>query len=281
MPKPVPPPMPEAFLELGRPLAYHPGRPPTLEQMNAKLKLDSPAAEKWFLVAFGAALLIGAGVLFWIYLFNPPKNENPQIVLGLAIAAAVIGAGIVVAGLLRGTAPTPTSVLTDYAVYPDGVASLTEGELLFMNYADVVEHHAAREKMAGIKVVSVPHRFVGRDGTELQIANRECCEGWAELLEGTIDQVVAAQLPGVMKTLDAGKKVVFGPFKVGLSTVIYKDKKIRWDEVASLVIHNGQVRIGLGNLLPFSLCPCGEIPNYGTFYQVLRRVVPARLLVER
>lgn len=122
-------------------------------------------------------------------------------------------------------------------------------------------------------------RVTARDGRQIELP------GWVEdegvTIETTVERVTAVLLPQFLRRIEAGKKVMCGPFGVSRRFVYYKKKKARWDEVTSMRILTGRMyclQIFCGWPLPWCNFNILHAPNGQLVYELVRRVAPAHLL---
>ncbi len=273
--------VPEDFLKFGKPESFHPGQPSALNKLGEKLNLqrfDTPLVEALVLLVVGGLFAIGSVVLFGIYLFNPPQNENPMFVLilgliALLFALLMLGFGGYKYAYADRAAPAKQATLADFAIYKRGIARLADGKAVYMSWEDVREWQppmASKHKCITL---------VNKEGVEMPIP--EACVGWAKLIETVSNRVVATQTARTLEKIEQNKRVTFGPFKISRAGITYKEKQLAWDEMTSITIVTGasySLKVFDGGLLPWANADLVSLPNNQTLLEVIRQLAPKHLL---
>jgi hypothetical protein len=104
-------------------------------------------------------------------------------------------------------------------------------------------------------------------------------EGFDELVS---HRVCAAQLPGMLRTLEGGGTLEFGGLTVSLdgltrSAVRKKNRQLAWSEMRKFGVSNGQLQISGGStFLDWYFSSVGSVPNIDALLEILRIVPAAR-----
>jgi hypothetical protein len=237
-----------------------------------------------------AVVMLGISALCtWVYLFNPPKNEDPRWPLGFAIVTGVIGVGMFIGGIFhkrstgfsggddRKGPKMPAGAPDCYLVYKDGVATVTGEAFEFLAWREIKEVSNVWKALERYPVV------IADD--DRQIVIRQGYTGKGELLLAINQRVNEILVPKALRRIEEGKSAKFGPFAVSGWGLKYKKRKARWDDVQSMKLETfrGLTRLTIyarGHLFAFCWCDMATIPNMDTFYDVLCRTAPEHLLTK-
>lgn len=118
------------------------------------------------------------------------------------------------------------------------------------------------------------------DGERLIFTNRSA--GRIEQLGNTIQREVTRRLlPLAFKAVTEERRVIsFGPFGVGFDGLHFEGERMRWDDVRSLSLHSGSVRIGgrddyTGD---WAVVPVPRIANLHVFLNIVENLSGRRWL---
>jgi hypothetical protein len=284
--------LPEELQAYGQPLSIHRPWAAAIEDVQRKLlsalggltwNLSGPAFEQWVLLILGAFLLAGGFVALGFYFYRPPKNEDPIFVLITAVGAFVLGGVTFGLGVFRtrlgsgaGAGSKATTVRRIFVVYEAGLAVVEGDAFEFMRWRDVKELGNTWVRL------SLFLTLTDTEGRRIVIDNGLTDSGTLSLaLHQRVNDVL---LPKALKRIEAGKWVSFGPFKVSKAGMKYKDRSTSWDDVKSMEIHTRGLDRRLtihcyGRLMRWCWYNLTNVPNDGTFLDVLSRTAPERLLI--
>jgi Family of unknown function (DUF6585) len=125
--------------------------------------------------------------------------------------------------------------------------------------------------------------LVTRDGQQVPITN---VRNYHELVDAVSVQVRDYLLPLMFKRARAGRMVEFGALGVSSDALRYKGTTVPWEEVTKLLILTGSgfrklmaYRRGILSFWPFCQLNLNTVPNELLLKELLKRIVPDRLLV--
>lgn len=267
-------PLPPEVRALGRPLSVHPpSRGWTL--------FDGPIdlGRTGYAVAAGV-FLVTSPCLLALYFFGQFQPGDPVWAFALAAAIGlVLGVGCASYAAFRPAStedgPEPRSaVQVGYLVFQEALVTCA-GESF-----DILRWDEVRELWSPA-ATGDRFRLVARDGRTIDVG------GWVEdegmLRQALVEHVTAAQLPDALSALQEGRRVRFGDFGVSLRGMTYKDRRIAWEDVSSMVIRTGRIGRRLhvrqsGAVLAWCSIDLDRLPNNDLLYQLLVQAAPARLL---
>jgi Family of unknown function (DUF6585) len=266
--------LPPEVLALGRPMSVH--GPNAAARFGQQLA--SPKAKKHTAMAFTIALPVIGVALVSLYACDVPAGKAPPVAW-LAMAGGMLLFGLLAGGfwwrLARSSGvdeePEMRDSIPGVILFPDALVQADNGVFTIIRWDEVDELHAP--------ALANCWRTIAKDGRQVDIS------GWLEdeatAIESTVARVTAVLLPRFLASIEAGKKVMFGPFGVSARNVYYKDKKLSWDDVTSMRMLTGAA-VGLqifhGGLLPWCTYHLLKAPNGVIADEVIRRVAPPRLL---
>jgi hypothetical protein len=289
--------LPEGLRSHGRPLSVH--RPWSAVMADAQARFVARLiGENWrnfgrgygfrkaVLLGFGTFAFLAGLVFVWIFLYHPPKNEDPRFVL-IAAGVFFVFSLVLLGGAIFMRHPDDeveaepvqekvTKAVPDlYLVYSDGLAAVTGGTFEFMAWKDV-------DVVAHVWI-KMDHQVVLKTGDDRQMMVRNGFTEMGELHLAIYQQVNKVLLPRALSKIEEGKSVRFGPFTLSRTGLKYKDRKARWNEITSMKIvsHGGDQRLTIrtkGRLLAWCWCDTSKIANWNTFYDALCRTAPEELL---
>lgn len=266
--------LPPEVLALGRPVSVH---GPNAAARFRK-QLASPKAKKYTAMAFTIALpVIGLGLVI-LYACDVPAGKAPPI-LWLAMAGFLCIFGLLAGGfwwrLARSSGgddePEMRDSIPGVILFTDAFVQADNGVFTIIRWDEVDELHAP--------ALANCWRAIAKDGRQIEISGWLEDEGMA--IERTVARVTEVLLPRYLASIEAGKKVMFGPLGVSARGVYYKDKKLSWDEVTRMHMLTGAatgLQIFHGGLLPWCTYHLLKAPNGVVADEVIRRVAPPRLL---
>ncbi len=278
--------LPPEVAALGKPMSVHP--PSAAVMMSAKLDAKFQAVD-WSALPFRIALavltfalpFVGCGFTIFFLLDVPMGNGPPSLWLTMPLNGVVFG-GISAFLWWRLTRnaktsqptpkqpPKPGASLPGVIIYLDALVHVCDGKFTMIRWDDVQTiDHATGGNWC----------ITAKDGSKIELPT--WIEDDATAIESTIDHVTAMLLPQYLDRIDAGKKVMFGPFGVSKRYVYYKDKKADWNDVTSMRILTGvgySLQIFCGWPLPWCSADLLSAPNGQMVYKLMCEVAPKRLL---
>jgi hypothetical protein len=168
--------------------------------------------------------------------------------------------------------PDPGRALPGLIVYRDALVHVRDGEFTVIRWENV-------HTLDAIAATGSCWRVTDRDGRHIDLP------GWIEddgtAIASTVERVTAVLLPQFLERIEAGKKVMIGPFGVSKRFVYFKQKKTAWDDVTHMRILTGTtycLQIYCGWFFPWCAFHMLTVPNGELVYELVRRVAPKRLL---
>jgi hypothetical protein len=287
---------PPEVRQLGRPLHTH--GPAALlravdrftEATQFHLRLNSARIER-IIYWVGAVFFLALVPLFLVmYFFDLITGGPREIALGVAGFGLLAGGASLVLALrsrrstnsggdfeVRGGLRPTGGRRRSYFVFRDALAVVQGDEWTVVNWDDV-------EELQSPRITGSSYQLVTRQGAEVPID--QWVEDYATLIQTVVDQVNEVLVPPALASLAAGKQLTFGPFGVSRRSLTYKGKKLRWQDVTSMVllVGSGERRLTIRRrwgLFAWCWYDINRIPNHDVFYHVLCQTAPPRLLKRR
>jgi hypothetical protein len=257
--------LPSEVLSLGKPLSIHPlgGLAKAFTPVKMRVGLYAIAA-LLFLISLGSAVIYLAG--------KPLGKAPPDVWLVIALPSLLI---CLFVGLLGWSVGRPSADGTDpntvrgLILFADAIVRVTKAGFDIIRWDEVRELHPPASKSVWMVVAA--------DGRRIALP-RGVTEHTQAIIHIT-ERVEAFLLPRFMAQLEAGQKVMFGPFGLSQRFVYSKGKKLAWKEVAGLKTLNGRLQVSRGGLLPWCDYNLMAYPNGHMAYELVRRLAPSQLLV--
>jgi uncharacterized protein DUF6585 len=93
---------------------------------------------------------------------------------------------------------------------------------------------------------------------------------WGPLIQS---EILRAQLPAVMATLETGTNMQFGPLTINRGGIATSSKSLRWNEIENIDVFRGYLRIKkAGGWMRWSSKPVSQIPNFFVFLTAANRL---------
>ena len=278
--------MPEEVRALGKPLSVH--SPSSAAQTGmrvaAKVGIGGGNTLAKRILAAGLAVglpLIGCGFVIPYLLGAAFGQAGPEGWLIIPVSGLVFGlisAIWCVTLFLKagkegpaGARPKKSGTLPGLIVYPDALVHVVDGEFTVIRWKEV-------QSLEGPPAAGC-WRVTANDGRTIDVP--AWIEDEGEAVASTMQFVTAALLPQLEERIEAGQKVMFGPFGVSKRFVYFKDKKTEWKDVTSMRLLTGAencLKVYCGGMLPWCSFQLLEAPNGELVYDLLSRVAPPRLL---
>jgi hypothetical protein len=110
-----------------------------------------------------------------------------------------------------------------------------------------------------------------REGASTKITGfYEKPDEWGPLIQ---TEILRAQMPAVMATLEVGTNMQFGPLTINRGGIATSSKSLRWNEIENIDVFRGYLRIKkAGSWARWSSKPVSQIPNFFVFLTAANRL---------
>jgi hypothetical protein len=257
--------LPPDVLALGTPLSIHP--PGRLS------RAIPPALAKAIVPALVTIMLLIAAGCTAMYLAGVPLGQaTPDVWMAITAPMLLFSVVTVVVRWLNARAarenPEQQSTL-GVLVYPEAIVRAVPGGFDVIRWEEVRELHAPASKSVWAVVAD--------DGRRIDLP------GWVadhtDAVMHITQRAEAVLLPRFLARIEAGKKVMFGPFGLSRRFLYSKGDKLAWDDVTNLVVVDGRLRVSRGKVLPWCEYMLMAYPNGFLAHELVRRLAPPHLLV--
>ena len=167
--------------------------------------------------------------------------------------------------------PDPVDSLAGVILYPGALVHVRNREFTIIAWEEVCQLNPP--------AIAGRWRVIARDGRQIDLP------GWIEddgtAIASTVGRVTAVLLPQFLRQVQSGERVTFGSFAISGRHVYHRGKRAAWDEVTGMRILSGSMyalQIFCGGVLPWCSVDLAHAPNAEVLVELLRHVVPPRLL---